>query len=133
MARLLSAGVIAGAVLCGCAAAPPASVPAPPDPIAAPAPASAPAAEQPGKAVPAVHYRCDRDIEFTVRFGDDSALVASPKRGSELLLRDAGGVTPQQAVYSNPRLRAEFGMGAAGREAELQYLPESQVAHCRRD
>jgi hypothetical protein len=128
MARLLSAGVIAGAVLCGCAAAPPASVPAPP--ASTPAPASA---AQPGAAVPAAHYRCDQGIEFTVRFADDSALVASPKRGSELLLRDAGGVTPQQAVYSNPRLRAEFGMGAAGREAELQYLPEPQVAHCRRD
>ena len=129
MARLLSVGVIAGAALCGCAAAPLTAPPA-----STPAPASVPApAVEPGAALSDAHYRCDQGIEFTVRFGDDSALIASPKRGSELLLRDAGGVTPQQAVYSNARLRAEFGMGASGREAELQYLPEPQVAHCRRD
>ena len=118
MGKLLSAGLIVGAALCGCTAAPWGSLP------------SAPA---PGAAVPAAHYRCDRGVEFSVRFADDSALIDSPERGSELLLRDAGGVTPQQTVYSNQRLRAEFGLGSAGRQAELQYLLDREVAHCQRD
>ena len=69
-------------------------------------------------------------IDFTVRFADDTATVEAGARGSEVLLRDAGGVTPQQTVYSNPRLRAEFGLGASGREAILRYLSPPLVAHC---
>jgi hypothetical protein len=65
-----------------------------------------------------------------VRFADDSAFIDSPKRGSEVALRDAGGVTPQQSVYSNAHLRAEFGLGPAGRGAKLHYLPDPQTAHC---
>ena len=42
-------------------------------------------------------------------------------RGNDVLLRDAGGMTPQQTVYSNARMRAEFGLGASGREAILRY------------
>ena len=120
MGKLLSAGLIVGAALCGCTA----------PLLSVRPPASAPA---PGAAVPAAHYRCDRGVEFSVRFADDSALIDSPERGSELLLRDAGGVTPQQTVYSNQRLRAEFGLGSAGRQAELQYLLDREVAHCQRD
>jgi len=120
-----------GAALWGCAAAPPPAAPAPAVTTAVPAPASAPA---PGAARPdaaaAVRYRCDQGLEFTVRFADDSAFIESPKRGSEVALRDAGGVTPQQSVYSNAHLRAEFGLGAAGREAKLHYLPDPQVARC---
>jgi hypothetical protein len=78
-------------------------------------------------------YRCDHDIEFTVQFGDDTATVDAATRGSEMLLRDAGGLTPQQTVYSNLRLRAEFGLGASGREAILHYLSPPLVAHCLRD
>lgn len=111
---LLGPAIAAGGALWGCAGAPPAPVAAPPAPVAA----------------PAARYRCDQGIEFTVRFADDTAFIDSAKRGSEVVLRDAGGVTPQQSVYSNPHLRAEFGLGAAGRDANLHYLPDSQVAHC---
>ena len=126
---VLGPGVAAGAVLWGCAAAPPPRVAAPAAPAAAPAaPATAPmpspaASSRP--AAPAARYRCDQGIEFTVRFADDSAFIDSAKRGSEVALRDAGGVTPQQSVYSNAHLRAEFGLGAGGRQARLHYLPES--------
>jgi hypothetical protein len=125
MVRLLGAGLVAGALLWGCTAAPPASSPAPTpasQPVPQPEPASA-AANWP-------HYRCDQGIEFTVRFSDDTAMLDSAARGNEVLLRDAGGVTPQQTVYSNPRLRAEFGLGTAGREAILRYLAPALVAHC---
>jgi hypothetical protein len=82
---------------------------------------------------PVPHYRCDNAIDFTVRFGDDTATVEAGARGSEVLLRDAGGMTPQQTVYSNPRLRAEFGLGATGREAILRYVSPPLVAQCARD
>jgi hypothetical protein len=127
--------VAAGATLSGCAAAPPrphggpsvsTSVPAP---VPAPAPAATPA--QPAAAVSA-HYRCDQGAGFTVRFADDSAFIDSSQHGSDVVLRDAGGVTPQQSVYSNAHLRAEFGLGPAGREAKLHYLPDAEVAHCVR-
>lgn len=114
MRRLLLGGLLAGAALCACTST------APPAPTTATAPA-----------LP--HYRCDHDIDFTVRFGDDTATVDAGFRGSELLLRDAGGVTPQQTVYSNPRLRAEFGLGASGGEAILHYFAPPRDVHCLRD
>lgn len=125
--------VAAGATLSGCAAAPPQPHAPPPvrtavpAPVSAPAPAATPA--QPAAAAPA-HYRCDQGVGFTVRFADDSAFIDSSQHGSDVVLRDAGGVTPQQSVYSNAHLRAEFGLGAAGREAKLHYLPDAEVADC---
>jgi hypothetical protein len=122
---LLGLAAAAGAALWGCAGTP--TVPSRSPAATAPAPGTAPG--QPGAAATA-RYRCDQDIDFTVRFADDSAFIDNPKRGSEVALRDAGGVTPQQSVYSNAHLRAEFGLGSAGREAKLRYLPDAQVAHC---
>lgn len=116
LGKLLPFGLLAGAALCGCTALAPS--------------APTPTAAQPH---PVPHYRCDNAIEFTVRFGDDTATVEAGSRGSEVLLRDAGGMTPQQTVYSNPRLRAEFGLGATGRDAILRYLSPPLVAHCVRD
>jgi hypothetical protein len=115
MEKLLLTGLLAGAALCGCTSIGP----------------LAPAAPAGMAQVP--RYRCDHDIAFTVQFGDDTATVDAGARGSEMLLRDAGGVTPQQTVYSNPRLRAEFGLGASGREAILHYLAPTLVAQCLRD
>lgn len=77
-------------------------------------------------------YRCENDIAFTVRFADDSATINS-NRGYEVLYRTAGGLTPSQAVYSNPRMRAEFGLGSTGREAILRYLLQAAVVRCVRD
>ena len=51
----------------------------------------------------------------------------------EVLLRDAGGLTPTQTVYSNPRMRAEFGLGAAGNQAVLRYLLQPVVLRCARE
>ena len=80
-------------------------------------------------------YRCEHGLEFTVRFIDDTALLDG-SRGHDLLQRDAGGQGEQQTVYSNERVRAEFGLGASGREAVLRYpqLPQLPlVARCVRD
>ncbi len=111
-----------------------------PAPAAAPAPraaAAGPAATAASAAIAApaapAHYRCDNDIEFTVRFGDDSAIVDAGPRGREELPRDAGGATPQQTVYSNTHMRAEFGLGVSGREALLRYAQPPLLAHCVRD
>jgi hypothetical protein len=118
MVKLLVAGALAGIVLSGCGVAP------------ATQGESAPGAAG-GQA--AASYRCEQEIAFTVRFLDDSAVVDAGSRGKEVLLRDAGGVTPQQSVYSNPRLRAEFGLGAGARGATLHYLSSQQMAQCVRD
>jgi hypothetical protein len=77
-------------------------------------------------------WRCEHGIDFRVRFVDDSALLEGP-RTRELLFRDAGGQGPQQTVYSNAKMRAEFGLGANGREALLTYPALPLKARCVRD
>lgn len=76
-------------------------------------------------------YRCEQGLQFTVEFVDDTAVLKGA-RGDDVLLRDAGG-EGTQTVYSNPRMRAEFGLGAGGREAVLRYPLLPLVAHCARN
>ena len=76
-------------------------------------------------------YRCDQGLRFTVRFVDDTAVLKGA-RGDDVLLRDAGGQGAQR-VYSNPRMRGEFGLGENGREAILHYLPQPLALRCLRD
>jgi hypothetical protein len=77
-------------------------------------------------------YRCEQGIEFRVKFVDDSALIDS-SRGYSVLFRDAGGQGAAQTVYSSAVVRAEFGLGAGGREARLSYPLLPLVARCVRD
>jgi hypothetical protein len=81
----------------------------------------------------APHYRCDNDLAFTVRFADDSAVIDAGARGVETLARDAGGTTPSQTVYSSTSMKAQFGLGADGREAQLNYASPPLVVRCLRD
>ena len=76
-------------------------------------------------------YRCDGGMEFTVRFTDGTAILKGA-RGDDVLLRDAGG-QGAQTVYSNPRMRAEFGLGASGREAVLHYPVAPLATRCVRE
>jgi hypothetical protein len=122
MPRLVLPALAAAAVLSACTA-PPRSEPQLP-------PAASPRSVAPADGLP--RYLCDHGIEFTVRYGEDSALVDAGERGRELLLRDAGGLTPQQTVYSNPRLRAEFGLGPGGDQAILHFPSPPLVARCAR-
>lgn len=115
MARLLGLALVAAAALVACAPVAPAR-----------------SAAQAGGDPLSMHFRCDDASEFAVRFADDGAVIDAPARGSEQLLRDAGGVTPQQTVYSNGRLRAEFGLGGPGDEASLHYLSPPLPLHCVR-
>ena len=119
MTNLLVSVALAAAALWGCTT-----------PATAPGPIPAPSAVQ---APAAAHYRCDEGSEFTIRFAEDSATMDAGPRGGEMLLRDAGGVTPQQTVYSNLRMRAEFGLGVSGREAILRYAEAASVVRCVRD
>jgi hypothetical protein len=130
MAKLLVLA-LGASVLWGCTAAP-AAPPVSPAPPTSPAEPAA-AAERPNPGAPLDHYRCDEGVDFTVRFADDSARIDAGPFGSDVLLRDAGGTTPQQTVYSNARMRAEFGLGASGREAILRYPLAPLVTHCVRD
>ena len=76
-------------------------------------------------------YKCDHAATFSVKFADDTA-VLDGTRGHELLYRDAGGQGELQSVYSNPLLRAEFGLGASGKDAILRDLVLPRVLHCER-
>jgi hypothetical protein len=106
----------------------PRPAPAPPSIPTVP-PAVEPAAAQPG----ATQYRCDTGEVLQVHDEGDFVRVAGLPRGEELLGRDAGGLTPQQAVFSGPTLRMEFGLGADGRELMLQSTDPPGLLHCRRD
>ena len=77
-------------------------------------------------------YRCEPGIEFSVKFVDDSALIDS-SRSYDVLFRDAGGQGEGQTVYSNAVVRAEFGLGAGGREAVVRYPLLPLVVRCVRD
>ena len=76
-------------------------------------------------------YRCDGGMAFMVRFADGTAILKGA-RGDDVLLRDAGG-QGAQTVYSNPRMRAEFGLGASGREAVLHYPVAPLATRCVRE
>jgi hypothetical protein len=124
--------LLATGALSGCVSAPPAAAPVP-APQPTPASEPVPAAASPAGPASLQRYRCDQNFDFSVRFTDDSAVIDAGSRGNDVLLRDAGGVTPQQTVYSNPRLRAEFGLGASGSEAILRYLAPQLVVNCVKD
>jgi hypothetical protein len=84
----------------------------------------------PAPAVPV--YHCEHGITFTARFIDDTAILDGA-RGRDVLYRDAGGTSPTHVVYSNPRMKAEFGLGATGREAIVRYPLLPLAARCARD
>ena len=90
------------------------------------------AAGNPGTTPAGQRYRCEQGIEFSVKFVDDSALIDST-RGYNVLYRDAGGQGEGQTVYSNAVVRAEFGLGASGREARLSYPLLPLVVRCGQD
>jgi hypothetical protein len=76
-------------------------------------------------------YRCEAGVEFRARFVDNTVVVDGTGT-YDVLYRDAGG-TGNQAFYSNPRMKAEFGLGASGREAILRYPLLPLVVRCVRE
>jgi hypothetical protein len=97
-------------------------------------PSPNPAAAAPMPRAGTLHrYKCDQGVAFTVLFENESAIVDAGARGSETLLRDAGGVTPRQTVYSSTRIRAEFGLGETGNEAVLHFQSPALQARCVRE
>ena len=122
MARVLVSAALAAMLLGACAAVAPAR--------GADAPTASPGTAAAARGANVPHFRCDEGFEFDVRFGDDSAVLDAGAQGKETLLRDAGGATPQQSVYSNLRLRAEFGLGTTARESLLHYAAPPRDLHC---
>lgn len=76
-------------------------------------------------------YRCEAGVAFRARFVDNT-VVLDGTGSYDVLYRDAGGVG-DQAFYSNPRMKAEFGLGASGREAILRYPLLPLVVRCVRE
>ena len=104
--------VVAGLLLAACGHAPPPE----PDP--------------PG----VVRLRCDDGARLRVTFAEDEARLVGLPLGDQTLLRDAGGGTPQQSVFGNAAVRAEFGLDADAGGAQLHLLaPPAQTLHCRRE
>ena len=95
----------------------------------APEPPAAPAATKPS--LP--HYRCATGIAIDVRFTDGSAELVFASREPETVLRDAGGVSPQETVYSSTKLKARFGLDPGGRGARLNFVSPPLEAACVRD
>ena len=133
MNKFLMSGLLAAA-LAGCAQSPRST--SAPEPLPAPAAAEPAVPVSPASVTAASsglpHYKCDQGIEFTVRFDNGTAVVDAGPRGNDVLLRDAGGTTPQQTVFSNTRMRAEFGLGADGSEAVLHYASPALQTRCAR-
>lgn len=131
----LKTGILVGLaalLLAACAArdAPPVVGPSLPAGRALPGPAAEPMAAGSG----VIALRCDEGLQLRLRVLHDEAQVEGLPGGPELLLRDAGGVTAQQSVFSNERVRAEFGLGAQASEAVVHLLqPQPRDLHCRRD
>jgi hypothetical protein len=118
-------------VLAGCATREPAA-PAVPPPVTAPVPASTSVSSAEVAAPGTFKLRCDDGLELRLRMLQDEVHVEGLPTGREVLLRDAGGVTPQQSVFSSPRVRAEFGLGAQASEAVVHLLqPAPRDLHCR--
>jgi len=130
--------LLAAIGLCGCAAPSVAAAPvtsaeqqdAASAPTRADVPAQPPTAQAGSGPARPWNYRCDGGLEFNVHFGDGVATVDGPPGGAQVLLRDAGGATPQQTVYSNERMRVEFGLGEAGREAIVREAGATDGVHC---
>lgn len=97
--------------------------------VAQPAPGPVQPPPQPGRTV----YRCDTGEAVVVQDEGDTMRLSGLPRGEEQLDRDAGGLTPQQAVFTGPTLRAEFGLDADGRGLALQSLSPPGQLHCRRN
>lgn len=115
-------------VVLGCVAPPPAP---PVTPQVQPPVAKPGEPAPPSKTLP--RYVCDNNVAFTVRFGDGTAEVNAGAQGEHSLLRDAGGVTPQQTVYSSTKLKAEFGLDPQGRGAKLNFASPALEARCLKE
>ena len=128
-ARSLSV-VAAAALAAGCVARAPTVVPDPPAPVEQP-PETMQEPAPPPLPADAVRYRCEGERVLLVRLREDAAQVQGLPQGEQTLLLDAGGVTPQQRVFSNPDVRMEIGLGDRGREALVQLLqPPASELRC---
>src|SRR5438309_784674 len=96
---------VAVLLLGGCASH---RAPAPPPVTETPTSPPPPRVEEKKPALP--HYRCDDNTEFDVSFGDGSAQLSFANREPETVLRDAGGTSLSQTVYSSTKLKIEFGL-----------------------
>ena len=136
LVQLTAAGLL---LVAGCASvdppSPPATAlradPAPRQPEGEPEPYVKPGKEP--SAADGVPYACENGPTLHVRFREDTLMLSGLGQGEETLLRDAGGITPEQTVWSNERLRAEFGLPPGGEGAVLHLLqPPASTLNCRR-
>ena len=83
---------------------------------------------------PLPSFRCEYDIQFTAKFTGDSVTLDS-SRGYDVLFRgDKNANNPKNPnEYGNPRMSAEFKLGASGKEALLRYPLLPLAARCVQD
>lgn len=123
--------LVAALVLEGCASH---SRPAPPvPPQSTPASASLPPPAAAASKPRLPHYACDDGMAFDARFGDDDVQLLFASGETETLMRDAGGTSPQQTVYSSTRMKAEFGLEPDARGAKLNVAEPARSVRCMRE
>ena len=135
LVQLLAAGLLLLAAGCAAVDPPPPAAPAvrnDPAPHETDAEPNAKPNAEPSLAE-GTPYACDNGLTLHARFREDTLALSGLGQGEETLLRDAGGVTPEQTVWSNDRVRAEFGLPPGGEGAVLHLLqPPASTLNCRR-
>jgi acetoin utilization deacetylase AcuC-like enzyme len=72
-------------------------------------------------------------MDFDAHFGDGTVELVFASREPEQLLRDAGGTSPQHAVYSSTKAKAEFGLDPQGRGAMVNFASPPVSVRCVRE
>lgn len=118
------AALAVGLLLGGCASSPGTG---PSDPGAAGVPAT-------GASMPALAYRCDDGSSFSLRrdAGADAVVLEGSGLARETLMRDAGGASPEEAVFSSTRTKLELGLAPGGRGAMLRQAEPARALRCER-
>ena len=126
-------GALAAVLLTACALRRPPEPQAPSSPPAAVSqPPGEPVAPQTAPQGAGILLACDGGLQLRLRIRGDEVHVEGLPGGPEVVLRDAGGLTPQHTVFSNPRLRLELGVGRDASEAVLHLLqPQPRDLGCR--
>jgi len=126
--------LLGAAVLAGCSARPVPVREQPPAGSVPPAAAQLPPAtpQQAAPTADALRWRCEDGLQLHGRRVGDDLHLEGLAAGPVVLLRDAGGLTPQQSVYSSAQARLALGLGSDARDAVLQLLqPAPREVRCR--
>lgn len=84
--------------------------------------------------MPVLAYQCDDGSSFSLvrGAGGDAVVIEGAGVSRETLLRDAGGASPDEAVFSSTRTKLEIGLAPGGRGAMLRQAEPARALRCER-